>query len=153
MDKTESGMGWAGLLLFFVVIWILFGSMGGVYGANRGCGDVAVGGCGCRGISNCEVEKQEIIDSARTQFLVIEQNNATRDLLQAQRAADQAEKLFDAKAKIGQLENYISLSNQLAPIKDVLADLQCNCLKRPPLFGLAATCNGDFIPPFPTTTA
>lgn len=34
--------------------------------------------CGCRGTSGCEVEKSEIINSARTQYLAGEQANLTR---------------------------------------------------------------------------
>ena len=59
MDENKSGMGWAGLLLFFVVIWILFGSMGNGFGWG---GRNVMGNAGC--VSNCEVEKQGIIDAA-----------------------------------------------------------------------------------------
>ena len=165
MDDTKSGMGWAGLLLFFVVIWILFGSMfNGGWGGNRSVADG-----GCNRVSNCEVEKQEIIDSARTQYLIEQTSRQTQDVAnangrmlqdQANRIyeAQQAAALFDAKMKIQALEGQIFTQAQTDAISRQLADcccninrrldhVECDMLKRPNLFGLAATCSGQVIPP------
>ena len=75
--EDKSGMGWAGLLLFFVVIWILFGSMAG---NGLGWGNRNNWG-GCDRVSNCEVEKQGIIDSAKTQYLIETTGRQTQEYL------------------------------------------------------------------------
>lgn len=163
MDKTESGMGWAGLLLFFVVIWILFGSMfnGGFGGGNR-CGG---NGCGNGCITNCEVEKQEIIDSARTQYLVETTAQQTQNVLGTKIDFYEYNNLRDAlnqeRTKNVVLENKLYTGEQFNALSRQVEDcccnfqrrldgIECNMLKRPNLFGVASTCSGQLIPPIPT---
>lgn len=170
MDDTKSGMGWAGLLLFFVVIWILFGSMfNGGFGGNRAfaAGEMVAGGC--NRVSNCEVEKQGIIDTARTQYLIETSAHATQDIASANARAimdqnsriydaQQAAALFDAKMEIQSLKSQIFTQAQTDAISRQLADcccninrrldhVECDMLKRPNLFGIASTCSGQIIPP------
>jgi len=143
--EDKSGMGWAGLLLFFVVIWILFsGGIGGF--GNRG-----VGGC----ISNCEVEKQGIIDSARTQYLVETTSRQTQEYLgnkidfyEYQNLRDQ---LAVERSKNLALEGRIYSDAQFNALGNRLDAIECSMLKRPSLYGLAATCTGQIIPPITTT--
>jgi hypothetical protein len=162
MDENKSGMGWAGLLLFFVVIWILFGSMGNGFGwGNRNNWG------GCDRVSNCEVEKQGIIDSAKTQYLIETTGRQTQEYLgnkidfyEFQNLRDQ---LAAERSKNMVLENRIysdaqftALSRQLESCccanERRLDAIECNMLKRPAIYGIGATCSGQIIPPITTTT-
>ena len=70
-------MTWIGILFVILVIWAIFGGgFGNGNGWGNHGGDYASGGC--NRVSNCEVEKSEIIDSARTQYLIEQQSAATR---------------------------------------------------------------------------
>lgn len=163
MDKTESGMGWIGVLFIILVIWAIFGGGFGMNAMNARQPD-----CGCTRVSNCEVEKQEIIDSASTRYLIEQQGAATRAATQAGFEAVMAqnsriyeqglqEALFDAKMKIQQLEGNIFTKEQTDGIAKTLADCCCtfnrrldaieySMLKRPQLYGVASTCSGQIIP-------
>jgi hypothetical protein len=161
--EDKSGMGWAGLLLFFVVIWILFGSMAG---NGLGWGNRNNWG-GCDRVSNCEVEKQGIIDSAKTQYLIETTGRQTQEYLgnkidfyEFQNLRDQ---LAAERNKNMVLENRIysdaqftALSRQLESCccanERRLDAIECNMLKRPAIYGIGATCSGQIIPPITTTT-
>lgn len=160
--EDKSGMGWAGLLLFFVVIWILFGSMGNGLGwGNRNNWG------GCDRVSNCEVEKQGIIDSAKTQYLIETTGRQTQEYLgnkidfyEFQNLRDQ---LAAERSKNMVLENrlysdaqFTALSRQLEGCccanERRLDAIECQMLKRPAIYGIGATCSGQIIPPITTTT-
>ena len=163
MEKTESGMGWIGVLFVILVIWaVLGGNFGNRW--NQGCGD----NCGCNRVSNCQVEKQGIIDSARTQYLVEQQGAATRAAAQAgfeSIAAQNShiyeqglqETIFDLKMKVQSLENKDVVKEHTDAIAKQLAEcccgfnrrldaIECSMLKRPQLYGVASTCGGQVIP-------
>ena len=163
MDENKSGMGWAGLLLFFVVIWILFGSMGNGFGWG---GRNTMGNAGC--VSTCEVEKQGIIDAAKTQYLIETTGRQTQEYLGNKIDFYEYQNLRDALAaernKNMALENRLysdaqfnALSRQLESCccanERRLDSIECQMLKRPNLFGVASTCSGQIIPPITTTTA
>ena len=161
--EDKSGMGWAGLLLFFVVIWILFGSMAdnGLGWGNRNNWG------GCDRVSNCEVEKQGIIDSAKTQYLIETTGRQTQEYLgnkidfyEYQNLRDQ---LAAERSKNMVLENrlysdaqFTALSRQLEGCccanERRLDAIECQMLKRPAIYGIGATCSGQIIPPITTTT-
>jgi hypothetical protein len=161
--EDKSGMGWAGLLLFFVVIWILFGSMAG---NGLGWGNRNNWG-GCDRVSNCEVEKQGIIDSAKTQYLIETTGRQTQEYLgnkidfyEFQNLRDQ---LAAERSKNMVLENrlysdaqFTALSRQLEGCccanERRLDAIECQMLKRPAIYGIGATCSGQIIPPITTTT-
>ena len=162
MDENKSGMGWAGLLLFFVVIWILFGSMGGGFGWGNRIADA-----GCNRVSNCEVEKQGIIDAAKTQYLIETTGRQTQEYLATKIDFYEYQNLRDAlaaeRSKNMVLENrlysdaqFTALSRQLESCccanERRLDAIECQMLKRPNLFGIASTCSGQIIPPITTTT-
>lgn len=163
MEKTESGMGWIGVLFIILVIWAIFGGGFGAFGMNGRQMD-----CGCTRVSNCEVEKQEIIDSARTQYMIEQQGAATRAAQQAgfdavmqqnSRIYEQGlqKDLFDAKMRIQQLEGNAFVKEQTDALAKQYAEcccnfnrrldaIECSMLKRPQLYGVASTCTGQIIP-------
>ena len=96
MEDRSTGMSWIAVL--FVIIVIFGGGFGGGWGWNRGGNpypnqEVS----GCNRVSNCQVEKQEIIDTARTQYLIEQQSNDTRMAINASTEAitSQASRIYE----------------------------------------------------------
>lgn len=163
-EESKSGMGWIGVLFVILVVWLLFGGgLGG--GCGNGWGNRA---SGCDRVSNCEVEKQEIIDSARTQYMVETTAKNTQDYLGTKIDFYEYQNLRDALAaernKNMALENRIysdaqftALSRQMEScccgFERRLDGIECRMLTKPALYGLASTCSGQIIPPITTTTA
>ena len=167
MNESMSGMGWFPILFVILVIWLIFGGGFGA-AANRGWDH------GCDRVSNCEVERQGIVDSARTQYLIEQQGAATRAANQAGTEAIMAqnsriyeqrlqETIFDLKAENQSLKNNIFTKEQTDMIAARLAECCCEfnrrldgiegrMLTKPNLFGIASTCTGQIIPPITTTT-
>ena len=176
MEESRSGMTWLGVLFFVVILLVLLG--GGLGGCGNGFwgnrGNCVPEG-GCSRVSNCEVEKREIIDSARTQYLTEQQGEETRTAIRDSRdavmgqasriyEAQQSEKIFDLKlggmakdARIAQLETQIHNDAKFGAIEKQFSDcccafnrrldaIECDMLKQPRLSGLAATCNGQLVP-------
>lgn len=165
MEESRSGMTWIGVLFVILVIWAIFGGGFGNGWGNRS-GDYAAGGC--NRVSNCEVEKNEIIDSARTQYLIEQQSAATRTAVrdgtdavmgQASRIyeAQQSEKIFDLKMENMSLKNNFYTKELVTGLSQQLNDCCCsfnrrldgieaNMLTRPNLYGVASTCSGQIIP-------
>lgn len=123
-------------------------------------------------MSNCEIERNGLINTATTQFLV-EQNGAatrtelhnTQDAIMAQASriyeAQQSEKIFDLKmenqslktqlysdAKFNALEKQIS--DCCCGFNQQFADIRCNMLTRPQITGVGISCNGHLVPPLAT---
>lgn len=164
MEETKSGIGVIGVLFVILVIWAIFGNGFGGWGNRSGCGYDG----GCNRVSNCEVEKREIIDSARTQYLTEQQGETTRlairdsrDAVMGQASriyeAQQSEKIFDLKMENMSLKNNFftkelvgGLSQQLerccCEFNRRLDGIECDMLKQPRLSGVAATCNGQLVP-------
>lgn len=170
MEETKSGLGVIWVLFVILVIWVIFGgSCGNGFGwGNRGnCGGFVPEG-GCSRVSNCEIEKNEIIDSARTQFLIEQQSAATRtavrdgtDAVMAQNSRIYEQRLqetiFDLKAENMQLKNNAFVQGLVTGLEKKVDDcccgfnrrldgIECNMLTKPTLSGVASTCNGQLIP-------
>lgn len=167
MEKTESGMSWIGVLFVILVIWAIFGGgFGNGFGWNNRGNCTPEGGCGR--VSNCEIEKNEIIDSARTQFLIEQNGAATRtavrdgtDAVMAQNSRIYEQRLqetiFDLKAENMQLKNNAFVQGLVTGLEKKVDDcccgfnrrldgIECNMLTKPNLSGVASTCNGQLIP-------
>lgn len=167
MEKTESGMSWIGVLFIILVIWaILGGGFGNGFGWGNRSSCAPEGGCGR--VSNCQIEKSEIIDSARTQFLIEQQSAATRTAIRDSRdevmgqasriyEAQQSETIFDLKMENQALKSQMFTKELVGGLSQQLSDcccafnrrldsIECDMLKRPQLSGVAATCNGQLVP-------
>lgn len=165
MDENKSGMGWIGVLFIILVIWAVFG---GGFGHGGWGGNGGECNTGCGRVSNCEIEKQEIIDSARTQYLIEQQASTTRAATQAGFEAVMAqnsriyeqglqETIFDLKIENNSLKSNIFVKDQTDALAKQYAacccelnrrldSIECSMLKRPNLYGVAATCSGQVIP-------
>lgn len=173
MEETKSGLGVIWVLFVILVIWAIFGggfgcNSGGFGWGNRGnCGGFVPDG-GCNRVSNCEIEKNEIVDSARTQYLIEQQSAATRtavrdgtDAVMAQNSRIYEQRLqetiFDLKMENQSLKSNIFTKDQIDSVAKQLSEcccafnrrldgIECNMLTKPPLYGVAATCSGQTIP-------
>lgn len=167
MEESKSGMTWLGVLFFVVILLVLLGG-----GIGNGWGIGTRNNCapegGCPRVSNCEVEKSEIINSARTQYLVEQQSSDTRtavrdsrDAVMAQASriyeAQQSEKIFDLKMENQALRGQIYSDAKFTALTQQVSDcccafnrrldsIECNMLTKPNLSGVASTCNGQLIP-------
>lgn len=162
-NTTSTGMSGWGLIIFLILLfWMFTGNgFGGLFG-NR-CNN------GCPGVSNCEVEKQEIIDSARTQYLVEQTARQTQDMTNAGLAVignkidfyeyqNLRDQLAEAKNKNLALENRIYSDNKFNAIerqnegmytslKQEIASLGCELPKRPAYYAQGYLNCGYPIPP------
>lgn len=166
MDDRSSGMSWIAVLFVIIVIFAIFGN--GFGGWGRGNMPAVVSDGGCSRVSNCQVEKQEIIDTAHTQYLIEQQSNDTRMAInasteaitsQASRIYEQRlqETIFDLKMENQNLKNGIFTKEQTDALSEKLSAfccgfdrrldaIECRMLTKPALYGVAATGAGQVIP-------
>lgn len=153
-EMMSSGIGLFGyIILFVIIVWVFGGAFGG-NGFNRGYGYAGYGGDGF-GFQNfkatCEAEKAEIINTARTQYLVEQKASETQAVVNAQTNMlatkidfYEYQNLRDAVAErdrtISQLQNQIFVKDQLAPINAQLNTIQSNMLVRPNITGIGVAC-------------
>lgn len=158
MDETKSGIGWWGIVIVFILLFAVFGN-GNLFGrggfGGHGYGyDGFVGGMGY-GFQNfkatCDAEKAEIINSATTQFKVVDQGSATRDAIsidgQATRALINGQAMQDLRDKYAEaLRQNTMLQTQLYSdakfnaLAASIAEIKCNMLRRPDITGIGAVC-------------
>lgn len=158
MNETNTGMSWMWVLFIILVMYLLF---------CRG-GDGLFGGCnnnyGCNRVSNCEVEKQGLINTAQTQFLIGQEGSATRAAMrdtqdalmaQANRIYEQGlqERIFDLKLENQQLRGNQFVKEQTDGIAKAMAEyccgfnrridaIECQMLKTPPFFPTGSIFQG-----------
>lgn len=163
----EKSTNWGFLILIFLFFIVFFGN-----GCGNGIG-LGRNNCGCNNFgwgynpgfgytSNCEVEKQEIIDSAQTRYLIEQTSRNTQELTQAglnalgtkidfyeyQNLRDQ---LANERAKNQELQLMAYIESKDCNINRRLDAIQCQMLKQPPIWGQSFVCSGDSIPPTTTT--
>ena len=166
MEDRSSGMSWIAVLFVIIVIFAIFGN--GFGGWGRGNMPAVMSDSGCSRVSNCQVEKQEIIDTAHTQYLIEQQSNDTRMAInasteaitsQASRIYEQRlqETIFDLKMENQSLKNGIFTKEQTDALGEKLSAFCCGVdrrldaiegrmLTKPALYGVAATTAGQMIP-------
>jgi hypothetical protein len=162
MDEKTYSMGGIGFLALFFLILISFwnrGGCGGFGGWGNNCGTCGGWNDGVNmtnyGFQNfkatCDAEKAEIINSARTQYLVEQQAAATRDIVTATANATQTkvdfyayqglrDQLAETQRALMEANNKLFVKDQLAPITAQLSSIQCNMLRRPDVTGVGAVC-------------
>lgn len=167
MDDRSSGMSWIAVLFVIIVIFAIFGNGFSGWGRGNNMPAVMAEG-GCTRVSNCEVEKQGIIDTARTQYLIEQQSNDTRMAInasteaitsQASRIYEQhlQETIFDLKMENQSLKNGIFTKEQTDALAAKISECCCGfnrrldaiegrMLTKPALYGVAATTAGQMIP-------
>lgn len=173
----EKSYGWGGGIGFLAILFILifafrgngwgngFGGFGGwggfpMWGNGFGFGGVGVPGYGL-GFEDykaiCEGQKQGIIDSAQTRYLVEQQAAATQAVVNATANTTQTkidfyayqdlrDRLSEEQRKVLTLENQLFVKDQLAPLTAQVADIRCNMLTKPVVNGLGTSCNPIITP-------
>lgn len=150
----ESTKGWGFIILIFL-LFIVFG--GSASFGNRGYGYGMTEAC----IADAKVS--EIKNTATTQYLIEQQGAAaiaaTRE---AQNAIgtkidyygymDLRDKVGELQAKNMQLENQLAMNAQFGAINSRLDMMNCQMLKRPPLYGPVVLPSGTLYPPVETST-
>ena len=148
MAMEEMFGGWGFLIVLILFIWFIWGN-------NRGNG-------------MNDAEKQELIDSAQTQYRIIDENRRSTELLSAQMRnqwdAEQGEKIFDLKlnnlalqqgfeakllAKDATIERMTLAQQMNAKFDAVMAEIagiRCNMLGKPPVYGVGTSCNAIYAP-------
>lgn len=158
MDEKSTNWGFLILIFLFFVVFFGGGNLGGLFGGRGNC----MNGCGV--VSNCEIEKQGIIDSARTQYLIEQTSRTTQEMTLAginalgtkidyyeyQNLRDQ---LAAERAKNNELQLMAYIESKDCNINRRLDAIQCQMLKQPPIWGQSFVCSGESIPPVTTTTA
>lgn len=159
MDKDTMSWGGVGFLaLFFLILIAFWGRGGNAFGNGWGNGFVPYGvGVAGYGLgfedykAICESEKQEIINSARTQYLTEQTSAATQAVVNATANATQTkidfyayqdlrDQLAETQRQLMEANNKLFVKDQLAPINATLASIQCNMLRRPDVTGVGAVC-------------
>lgn len=144
MDEKTSGWG------FIILIFLLFIVFGGTAGFNRSYGNGYAWNDSC-------AEKQEILDSARTQYL-IEQSSAANQAATVQAAnaigtkidyygyMDLRDKVSELQSKNMQLENQIYSGAQFARLDAKLNHIECRMVKSPIFYGPVVLPDGTLYP-------
>lgn len=166
-ENTSMGMGGYVLPLFVIlIVWFFMGGGCGGFGGFGGWGRGNWGACG--GASPCEIERQEIIDSATTQFKIVDNarqvqdtviagNNMLANKIDFYEYQNLRDQLSQERTKNVVLENRVYADAQFnaltAQNRDMynalqtqIAELSCNVPKRPPYFAQGFVTCGQVIP-------
>lgn len=144
MDEKWSGMG---LVIFLLILFGIFGfgrGFGG-FGNAYGYGAPATGVYGCNATTNCQVEKQGLMNTARTQYLI--QETAEQGILATMADGDKTRAKIDFYAyqdlrdqlalernKNMVLENKLYSDNKFNALQAQIEALSCSVAKRPPFY-------------------
>ncbi|MEG0151652.1 MAG: hypothetical protein RR744_00535 [Cellulosilyticaceae bacterium] len=147
---TGAGGLW-GIVIFFILLFFIFDRKG--LGAD---GATVIADNGCSKVSNCEVEKQTIINTATTQFLieqkanqqtllaleqanktnmtVIEDGNKTREKIDFYAYEGLKDQLAQSRAENIALRGQVYSDSKFNALEMQLAGISCNMPTRPPFY-------------------
>ena len=168
-DGEHMGFGGYGFLVTIILVLIIIsgggGCLGNLFGGRNNCGANGYG-------AEQAIEKQNIITAAETNYRVIDENRRSTELISAQLRnqwdAEQGEKIFDLKlnnlalqqgyeakliAKDATIER-MTLAAEIGKRFDVvlgqIADIRCNMLGKPQVYGIGTSCNSIITPALTT---
>lgn len=166
MEETKSGIGWWGIVIVIFLLFIVCGGGAGNgffgcrgYGPfNGGYGSIGEGFGFQNYKATCDAEKAEIINTATTQYKVVDQGNLTREAISAEAQATRAlinqqamqdlrDKYAEALRQNTMLTAQLYSDSKFGALEKQIAQIQCNMLKRPDVSGLATSCN-PIVTPF-----
>ena len=147
MNKLYMWLGYLNHLLYYSILWFFVGGAGGLGGFGFG----RYGAYGYDATSNCDVERRNLISVADTNYRIIEQANATRQVVESTAAATQEkidfyayqdlrDKLAESQRENMMLQNQLYSNAKFGEVEKQLATISCQMLKRPELVGVAAAC-------------
>lgn len=134
MNENSTGMSWVWVLFVVIVLYLIFCRNGGLF--DGGCGNNA-----CHAVTNCQVEKQGIINTAQTQYLIGQEGAATRAanqegivaiMAQNNRIYEQSlqERIFDLKLENNSLKNNFFVKEQTDALAKQYAECCCELNRR-----------------------
>lgn len=162
MNTENSTMGVGGfafIALFLLILFALFNN-NGLWG-NRGnaflAGEAFAGGYGWNGAGDirsaiCANEKQNIIDSARTNYNIEAQSAIIQTKMDTNAINQLRDELNQERAKSMYLQGQLENNARFYALDTKLNSISCNMLKAPQLYGQAFACDGTKIPTTITTT-
>lgn len=152
MDESMgTGTGLWGIVIFFILLFFIFDRKGlGVDGAT------VIADNGCSKVSNCEVEKQTIVNTATTQFLIeqkanqqtmlsldlanktnmtiVEDGMKTREKIDFYAYEGLKDQLAQSRAENIALRGQIYSDAKFNALEAQLASISCNMPQRPPFY-------------------
>lgn len=140
----EEKWGSWGIILFLIILFALFNN-GGLFGyGNKGSA------------TNDDVERRNLISVADTNYRIIEQGGATRQVVEATANATQAkidfyayqglrDELAEAQRKNAILENQLYNDRKFGAIEAQLASIACKMAKQPELSAVSVACPSSAI--------
>lgn len=156
-EKMSYGFGGWGIVIFLIILFWAF--MGGGWGRGR---EYGYGGNQCNVTSNCQVERQNLITAAETNYRIIDENRRSTNSLSAQLRqqwdAAQGEKIFDLKmnqmaqqnafnlalseknATIERMTLAANMDAKFRALSDAIGDIRCNMLTKPNVTGVGVAC-------------
>lgn len=165
MNETTSGIGWWGIVIVLFLLFLGFnrGFGNGFGGGNCGCGNaLPLGGVLPYGLgytdfgfqnykATCDSEKADIINTARTQFLVEQSSAATQAAIKADGDATRTkidfyayqelrDKLAEAQRINSALETKLYTNAQFDVVNKELAEIKCKMLPKPDITAFGASC-------------
>jgi hypothetical protein len=159
MTDLDSKFDWGWVIFLILILWFFVGGNGFGFGGlgNRGygagllAGDVLGNLTGCRGTSNCEIEKTDIINTARTQYLIEQKSSETNAIVTAQANATNAkidfyqyeaqkEKVADLKMENVYLKGQLADTERFNAISTRLDAIECNMAKAPKTYPYSYMC-------------
>lgn len=136
-----------GIIIFLILLFMFFGNGNffGGYGNKHG-----------GNVTTDDVERRNLISTADTNYRIIEQGNATRQVVEATASATQAkidfyayqelrDKLAEEQRKNVVLENQLYNDKKFGAIESQLASISCRMAKQPELSALSVACPNQAI--------
>ena len=159
MINTDGTFSWGWIIFLILILWFFVGGGFGGFGyGNRVApflaGEVAGSSYGA---SNCEVERRNLVNVADTNYRIIEQGNATRQVVEATAQATQAkidfyayqdlrDKLAESQRENMMLQNKLYSDAKFGAIENQLATISCKMAKQPEVYAVSAACpNGAIL--------
>ena len=145
MTMEEIGVGaWGFLIVIILFLWMMFDR-----NKNHNTG--------CNAVTTCQAEKQEIIDSARTQYMIENTSRISQEQTMAGLSAlgtkidyyayqDLRDQLAQERTKNVVLENRVYSDGQFNALRAQIEAIGCGMLKQPPVFGVGTSCNAIYTP-------
>lgn len=160
---TSNGMtlGSVGFLAIFLLILFALFNNNGLWG-NRGgaflAGEAFAGGYGWHGAGDirsaiCANEKQNIIDSARTNYNIEAQSAIIQTKMDTNAINQLRDELNQERAKSMYLQGQLENNARFYALDTKLNSISCNMCKKPELYCQSFTCDGTKIPTTTTTPA
>ena len=136
-----------GIIIFLILLFMFFGNGNffGGYGNKHG-----------GNVTTDDVERRNLISTADTNYRIIEQGNATRQVVEATASTTQAkidfyayqelrDKLAESQRQNAILENQLYNDRKFGVIESQLATIACKMAKQPELSAVSVACPSSAI--------